>query len=139
MFVKYPHDFCRVHCAAAAERDYAVGSERRHLLCAFCRTAEGRVGSNVKEGRMLDSHFVKPVGYRLCVSVMIEEAVGYDKRPLFVHYGFKLAECNRQTAFLYIYLFRSSEPKHIFPSFRNGFNIYKVLYANIFGNRVSSP
>ena len=65
VFIKHPHDFCRVHCGAAAEGDDAVGPESVHLRRALLCRSKGRVGLNVKECCVSNAHFVKNVGDKL--------------------------------------------------------------------------
>ena len=139
MLVENPHDFACVHCGTAAECNDAIGLECLHLLCALFCTGKCRVRSNVEERRMNDTHFVKLVCDRLCIAVMIKEAVRYDERSLLAHDIFKLVKCNRETALLDIYLFRCSEPQHILSPFSYGLDIDKMLYANILADTVAAP
>ena len=71
MFVHNPHNLCGVHCASASERDYRVGSERRHLFCALFGTFQSGVGSDVGKGRMRDAEFVEFIGNALGKSVFV--------------------------------------------------------------------
>ena len=139
MFVENPHYLCGIHCRTAAEGDNCIGFESRHL----CRTAlcifESGVGLNVKECCMSNAHFIKFVGNGLCVAVFIEECICYDKRFLGTPHRSEFVKSNRKTTFFNINLFGCAEPKHIFPSFCNCFDIDKMLYANIFRNRVTAP
>ena len=139
VLVKNPHNFARVHSAAAAESDYAVRSKSSHLLCAFFCACKRRVGSNVKECCVLNTQFIKFVGDGLCIAVVIKEAVGNYKRTFFAHNGFKLVKRNRQAAFFNIHLSRCSEPKHILSPFGNRFNVDKMLNADVFADAVSAP
>ena len=88
---------------------------------------------------MLNSQFVQLVGNRLCIPVVIKEAVGNDKGLFLAHDRFQLVQGNRQTAFLDIYLLRGPEPEHIFSPLCNGFDIDKVLNTDILGNTVAAP
>ena len=88
---------------------------------------------------MNDAHLVKLVCDRLCIAVMIKEAVCYDERSLLTHNVLELVKCNRKTALLDIYLFRRSEPQHILSPFRYGLDIDKMLYAYVFADAVAAP
>ena len=139
MLVHDPHDLRGVHRRAAAERDYAIRSECSHLFRSRFCAGKSRIGRNVKECRVRDSHFVKFVGYRLCVSVAVKEVVRNNECSLFAHDVFKFVESNGQTALLYIYLFGGSEPKHIFSPLRDRFDVEQMLDSDIFADGVSSP
>ena len=71
MLVHHPHDLGRVHGAAAAQGDDAVGREIGHLLGASLGAGQGGIGRDVKERGVLDAHFVQLVGNRLGIAVMI--------------------------------------------------------------------
>ena len=56
MLIEYPHNLCRVHCGAAAERDDHVGLKLAHCLGAVLSGNKRRIGLNVGEHRVGDSH-----------------------------------------------------------------------------------
>ena len=139
MLIENPHNFCGIHCRAAADCDNNIRLKRSHLSRTLSCACKCRVGSDIIESGVNNAHFVELVGYCLGIAVLIKEAVGNNKGFLLVHNIFKLSKSNGQTAFLDINLFRCSEPQHIFPSFSNGFDIEQVLNANILRNGVASP
>ncbi|CDD01390.1 unknown [Ruminococcus sp. CAG:382] len=139
MLIEHPHDLACVHCGAAADCDNAVGLERRHELCAFDCTAQRGVGRDIRECGMHDSHGIELVFDGLCEAAAVKEAVGYDECLLLVHDGAQLVESDRQTALLDIYLFRRSEPQHVFSPLRHGLDVDKMLHADVFGHGVAAP
>ena len=134
MLIENPHNLCRVHSRTTTERDDCIGSEGSHLRCALSCICKCWVGLNVKECCVLNTHCVKLVCNGLCVTVLIKECIGYDKRLFSAANCFKLVKCYGEATLLYINLFRCSEPKHIFSPLSNCFNIEQVLNANVFGN-----
>ena len=91
MFVHNPHDFARVHCRAAAERDDAIGFEGFHLSGTLFCACKGRVGRDVEERGVRYTHLVEFIGDGFNESVMIKETVGYDEATFFAHNVFKFA------------------------------------------------
>ena len=87
MFVKYPHDFAGVHSGTTAQSNNAIRLERFHLFRTFFCACKSRVRSYVKERSMLNAHFVKFVGNRLCISIVIQETVCNDKCFFLAHNG----------------------------------------------------
>ena len=88
---------------------------------------------------MHDSHGIELVFDGLCEAAAVKEAVGYDECLLLVHDGAQLVESDRQTALLDIYLFRRSEPQHVFSPLRHGLDVDKMLHADVFGHGVAAP
>ena len=85
------------------------------------------------------SHLIELIRDGLGVAVLIKEGICYDKCLLCTSDTSQLVKSYRQTTFLDVYLFRRSEPKHIFPSFCYCFDVDKVLDTYVFGNGVSAP
>ena len=139
MLVEYPHDLACVHSRAAAESDDTVGLKCADGLCAFKCAGKCRVGENVAEYGVLDAHLIELVRDRLCIIVLIKEAVCNDEALLLVHNRAELVKCNGHTAFLEVNLFGCSEPQHILSPLGNCLYIDKVLYAHVLGNAVSAP
>ena len=139
MLIHYPHNLCCVHCGTAAYCDDCIGFKVTHHIGTLASALESRVGSNLREASVLNTKLVKLILNRLCITVIIKERVGYYKRLFLTHNVTKLIESNGKAAFFEIYFLRSTEPKHIFPSFCNSFDIDEMLYADILGNRVAAP
>ena len=139
MLVKNPHYLCGVHCGAAAESNNGIGLESTHLCGALGRIGKGRIGLDVKEGCMLNAHFVELVGYRLGVAVLIQEGIRYNKRLLCAPDGFEFVEGYGQAALFDIHLFGRSEPEHVLSPLGDCFDIEQVLYTYVFGNAVAAP
>ena len=89
--------------------------------------------------RKCNVKFVELFADGIHIAVIVKEGVGNDKCLFSVSYGLKLVKSNGQATLLNINLFRGSEPKHVFPSFGNSFNVNKMFNANVFGNRVAAP
>ena len=139
MLVHDPHYFAGIHRRAAAESYYAVRFKCAHLLCSRFGARKSGVGRNVGKYGVFYCHLFELIGYRTNEAVVIQEAVGYDKALFLVHYAFQFVQSHRQAAFLYINLFGSPEPQHIFPPFRNRFNVEKMFYTHVFRNRIAAP
>ena len=88
---------------------------------------------------MLNAHLIELICDRLCVSVMIEEGIGDDKRLFLVHDVLQLVKRYGQAALLDVDLFGGAEPEHIFSPLGYCFYIQKVLYADILRNAVAAP
>ena len=73
MLIEHPHDFCRVHSGAAAQRDDNVGLEFTHSLRAVLSGKQRGIGLNVGEHSVGDVHLVKLIGDRLGIAVFIQE------------------------------------------------------------------
>ena len=139
MLVEHPHDLGRVHGAAAADGDDAVGLEGGHGGRALLGGGQAGVGRHVKEGGVGDAHLVQAVGHGLGVAVMIEEAVGDDKDLLLAQHLFQLAQGHGQAALLDVHLFRRAEPQHVLSPLGDGLDVEQVLHANIFADGVAAP
>ena len=90
MLVHHPHDLAGVHGGTAAQGDDAVRLEGNHGLGAFFCAGQGRIGSYVEEGGVLNAHFIQLIGNGLGVSVVIQEGVRYDEAALLTHYVLQL-------------------------------------------------
>ena len=138
MFIEYPHDFTCVHCRTSAQcNDYIRLKQFHSCRTLFCR-GKSWVRLYVIETSMLNAQFVKLAFDRLYIAVFIKKTVCYNKCFFLAHHA-KFIKCQRHTALFEIDFLRSSEPKHIFTTFRNSLDIQKMFYTDIFRNGVSAP
>ena len=101
-------------------------------------TLQGGIRCYIKETTVRYPHLVQFICDRLCVAVLIEECISYQEGFFLVVYVLQLIESDRQTAFLEIYLFRDSEPKHVLSPFGNGFGVQQVLDTYVLRYRVAA-
>ena len=139
MFVHYPHDLCSIHSRSSAERDDRIRFECTHLICTKSCALQSRIRSYFVETCMLDSHFIQFCFDRSYISILVQERVCYDKCSFLMHDRSKFIQCNRHTAFLKVYFFWCSEPKHILSPLGNSLDVDQMFYPNIFRYRVSTP
>ena len=88
---------------------------------------------------MADAHLVKLFLDRPDVSVLIEEGIRDDEAFLFLHDTAKLIKGDGRAATLEIYLFRKSQPQHIFSPLNDCLDIQKIHNADIVGNGIAAP
>ena len=139
MLVQHPHYLCRVHSRAAAERDDNVRLELCHFLCTRLCICKCRVGLNIGENVVSNTHFAELIGYAFSVAAFVKEGICNNESSLFAKLVFKLLKSNRQTAIFEVDLFGRFEPKHILSPLSNSFDVQKMLYADVLRNGVSAP
>ena len=87
----------------------------------------------------LNAHFIKLVGDRLCIAVLIKERICDDKRSLCASDCSQFIESHGEATLFNVNLFRCSKPKHIFSPLCHCFDVDKVLYTYVFGHTVATP
>ena len=138
MFIKHPHNLCRVHRGTAADSDNGIRLERFHTFNALACGAECGIRFNVAEDFELEVHFFEAFDQSVDNAGVEEEAVGNDECTFTVIVG-QVAQSFIQAAVFKINLFRNPEPQHVFPPFGSSFDIEQMFRCNVLADRVTAP
>ena len=82
MLIQHPHNLARVHSGTAAHSQDYIRLKFSHELGASLCVSQCGVRLYIGEYGICDSHFAQTVCDDMGVSVLIQEGVCYDERPL---------------------------------------------------------